>query len=113
QKFTSTMVPSVAQQGVSVNNFGFGKLFPAGGSQNVVPAHDKNAHIRAGNVSDRPGLENEEARRMGSSLMAGKQFGRPFIRWQVNQSERGLCPLSKGRQEFNPTKLRCAGSGSS
>src|SRR5438067_4145361 len=76
EKVTSTVVPALAPQGVSVNNFGFGKLFPAGGCPNVVPAHAKNAHIRTGSASDRTGVltGNKETRRMNSSLMAGKQL---------------------------------------
>jgi len=74
EKVTSTVVPALPPQGVSVNNFGFGKLFPAGGCPHVVPAQAKNAHIRTGSVSDRPGVltGNKETRRMNSSLYGGK-----------------------------------------
>src|SRR5437868_4618886 len=79
EKVTSTVVPALAPQGDRTNNFGFGKLLPAGGCPYAFPAHTNSANIRtenvsdlgAGSVSDRAKLlaRNEEARCMDYSLI--------------------------------------------
>src|SRR5438132_8472759 len=107
EKVTSTVVPALAPQGVSVNNFGFGKLFPAGGCPNVVPAHAKNAPIRTESVGDRTGLENEEARRMGSSLGDHPRRENILTPEVLETSE----VSTSGEAGRNQTKFRCVGSG--
>ena len=109
EKVTSTIVPALAPQGVRVNNFGFGKLFPAGGCPHVVPAHAKNAHIRTGSASDRPEVltGNKETRRMNSSLGDHPRRENILTPEVLETSE----VSTSGEAGRNQTKFRCVGSG--
>src|SRR5262249_43819437 len=68
---TSTVVPALAPQGDRTNNFGFGKLFPAGCCPWTVPVNGDNAPITASIMSNGLGplAKNEKARRMDSSFI--------------------------------------------
>src|SRR5262249_28402397 len=68
---TSTVVPALAPQGDRTNNFGLGKLFPAGCCPWTVPVNGDNAPITASIMSNGLGplAKNEKARRMDSSFI--------------------------------------------